>query len=282
MRVIMIKTEKIKMFITAVALSTLLAGIAYAGNINIQADKQVYNGDTGVTRFEGNVKVTSDDVTVTSPVASVKMTGDNKAQDAVFLDGAYAVKQKGNTKNEIKANIIRFSLLENKVIAEGNTKSWVFEGKKPMIIIEADTQEFDTVNNIMTADGGVTIDYNDLKTRSYKAKIAFDKASGKVQKVDLMGAANLVQGKSIVDADSFVYNPVNDELIAIGNTHSQSVLDDASKVSIWSNYQHFDKKSGTLMTNGNVKIIYKDYVGTGPKATFLPEKGSTKPNKILF
>ncbi len=88
---------------------------------------------------------------------------------------------------------------------------------------------------------------------------------------------------SIINANSFYYNPLQMNWVASGKTNSQTVLEDSTKVAIWADYQQYDKKSNTLMTSGNVKIAYKNYIASGPKATFLPDKeGDSKPNHIVF
>ncbi|MFH0703158.1 MAG: LptA/OstA family protein [bacterium] len=263
-------------------LGVAFSGLSYAENILIEADKQSYNSETNLTIFEGNVKVGFDNISVKSPKAFVKTDNDGKPQVATFLQGAEAIKNNGYSKSQIKADIIRLSLLENNITAQGNTKSTIFENQKPLVTIKAYSQEFDILNNLITASGNVIINYNDLITASSQAKIDIDKLTGKLKQVSLIGSVKLKQNKNTINASNIIFKPESNELIAQGNAHSQTVLSDLTRVSIYSDYQQYDKSSNTLLTSGNVKISYKDYVATGPKATFFSDEKSSNPNKIVF
>lgn len=254
---------------------------AFASNIIIEADKQTYQEKTATTVFEKNVKVQMDDITVKSPKAIVKMTSDNKIDKATFVNGAYAIKDNKLTQHEIKANIINLSLLNKKMKAKGNTQSVFNENRKPVVTINADSQEFDINTNLMKAKGSVVINYKDIKTFSDEANLKMTK-DGDLQKVKLMGHGRLEQKGSVVKANTFIFNPGSNEIVAIGNTSTYTKTEDGDIVSVNANYQQFDRASNTLMTSGNVRITYKDYIAIGPKATFLPDAVTNKPNKIIF
>ena len=36
------------------------------------------------------------------------------------------------------------------------------------------------------------------------------------------------------------------------------------------------------MASGNVRVHYKDYIATGPKATVLPDKNTKQLNQVIF
>jgi len=257
------------------------ATFCLADNIVIEANKQNYNAKDNMTHFEGDVKVTSKDITVTGPKAVMKINANNKPEYALFVNNPIAKKITPTSKSQIKANIMRLSLIDNIVKAEGNVFSEVTETSSPVMTMKSDTQEYDISSNTIIAKGNVEINYKELKTKSNEAMILVDKA-GKPQQVRLMGSAKVIQDKSIVDADSFIYNPANNEVIAHGNTYSQTILDDLTQVFVWSDIQAYDQNTETLMTSGNVKIAYKEYLAFGPKATLFKEGTSTKPNKIIF
>ena len=254
---------------------------ALADNVVVKANKQKYNEADKLMTFEGNVKVDFDNISIKSPKAFLKTGQDGKPQAATFIQGAEAIKIDDKSKSTVKANIIKVSILENKIKANGNTSSAIFENKTPTVTIKADEQEFDMDSNMITAVGNVVIDYQDIKTNSDSAKIKVDE-SGKPKLVNLVGSARVTQGKNIVNATNLLFNPVSNELIATGNAKSETILDDMTQVTIWSDYQQFDQTSNTLITSGRVKIVYKDYIATGPKAIFLPDAKTKKPNKILF
>jgi len=257
------------------------AHFCLADNVVIEADKQSYNEKENMTHFEGNVKVSSKDITIKGPKALMKINSGNKPEYAVFYNNPVATKVTATSRSQIKANIMRLSLLDNLVKAEGNADMEISEDKATAISMKSNTQDFDMVNNVIIARGNVEIKYKDLNTRSSEARISVDK-SGKPQKVELQGSARLVQGKNIVNADNFIYNPVTDEIIANGNTHSVTLLDDLTQVAVWANIQEYNKANGSLMTSGNVKIDYKGYVAFGPKATLIKDSRSPKPNRIVF
>jgi len=262
-----------------------ISAISYAENINIQADKQTFDGKT--TTFEGNVDVDYQNINVKSPKVIVKSDSTGKTETATFLNGAHAVKKDGYSQSEVKANIINLSLLKNRIKAEGNAESAVFENKKPIVHITAATQEFDIARNIIVATDNVKINYQEINTKSDKARISID-ANGNLKKVELLGNAVVNQEKSVIKAADVLYNPLTNEMVAYGNVNSTSILDDGTPVDIQSDFQQYDKATQTLITSGHVKINYKEYIATGPKAIFIPDassakvKSSGKPNKIVF
>ena len=268
--------------ISVITLSFLYQCITYADNVIIQANKQVYDEKTKQVTIEGNVKVSTQDITVRSPKAFVQTGPDGKPATAMFIDGAHAIKNDGITQSDVKSNIMKVSLIKNSVSAQGNVITNIIKNKQLVATIKSNEQNFDSNTNIVIATGNVNITYKDVKTKSDEARILIDKPSGQLRQVNLLGSANVVQNKSVIDAAVFIFNPVSNELIAQGKAHSKSTLDDGTPVDIWSDYQHYDKPSSTLITSGKVKLIYKDYISTGPKATFLPENNGTKPNKIIF
>ena len=232
--------------------------------------------------FQGNVKVDYNNITVRSPLAYIKTGDDGKPQDATFVQGANAVKIEAKSKDEVVANTIHLSLLDNKIKAEGDTVSVVSENQKPVAVIKADTQEYDMTNSIITATGSVVMDYKDIKTYSSTGRILIDKA-GKLKEVYLAGNAKLIRDKNEVYANNFTYNMTNDELVAQGNTRSETILDDGTHVKVWSNIQQYVKATNTLMASGQVKIHYKDYDANGPKAMFFSsKKNANKPDKIIM
>lgn len=260
-------------------IALMIPAVSSAENINIQADRQNFDGKT--TTFEGNVKVNYVDIEVKSPKVIVKSNNEGKPETATFLDGAHAVKTNGYSQSEVKAKIISLSLLKNRIKAQGNAESSVFENKQPVVHIKAATQEFDINKNIIVATDDVKIDYKDLKTNSRKAKIHVND-NGDLKKVELLGNVRIDQPKSIVNASEVLYNPTTNEMVAYGNADSTITLEDGSLVIIKSEFQQYDNLTKTFITSGHVKIDYKDYIASGPKAVFTPEKNSDKPNKINF
>lgn len=263
-------------------ISTLLLGLsAMASDLVIQSKTQTYSEKDNKIKAEGDVQVSIDDVRVIGDKADVTVTKDNKLDTATFYDKPYAYEIKGNKKREVKANILKVSLINKIVKAEGSTQTTVFDGKEPIVIITADSQEYDTKNNIMKANGSVIIHYKELETYSGRAIIKTNKG-GDLQRIDLLDSARIKQTKNSASADHFIYSPATDELISIGHTTSNAILDDGSKLTLKADYQQYDKKSNTFLGSGSVKIWFKDYFAQGPKVTFYPDKTTNKPNEIYF
>lgn len=251
----------------------------YAEDILIQADKQNFDGEKAI--FEGDVKVDYADIHVESPKAFIRNDKNGKPSSATFVDGAHAIRIKQNAKNEVKANIINLSLLKNRIHAEGNAETFVFEDKKPVVHIKAGSQTFDIKENVITATNDVDMVYDKIKTRSDRAKITIGE-EGDLDKVEFFGEVHIEREQTIINADQVTYDAKTDEMVAQGTTKSETSLDDTTNVAIWADLQHYDNNSKTLITSGNVKIKYQDYIATGPKATFIPDQGADKPNNIYF
>ena len=270
-----------KKILTIIVASFFALGIAFADTLTIQSDKQVLDGEGNKIHLDGNVKIKIDDVTLTSPRAVGNIDPKtNKLKDANFLDNPYAYQIKGSKKQEIKAEIIKMSLLTKVLTAVGNTQSIAMEQATPVLTINADEQSYDTKSDILTADGAVIIHYKDIETFSDKAK-AFVTPNGDMKRMEIQGSAKIRQKDNKLDADKFVYNTQTEEFMAQGNAFSD-VKDGDTRIKVWSNFQQYNKKSGIILASGNVKIVYNDYTAWGPKATAFPDPGTGKINKIVF
>lgn len=271
-----------KKFLTILAIISMLFGLsAVAEDLVIQSKTQTYSETDNKIKAEGDVQVSVGDAKVVGDKADVTVTKDNKLDTATFYDKPYAFEIKGNKKREVKANILRVSLINKVIKAEGATQSTVFDGKEPTVIITADTQEYDTKANLMKASGSVIIHYKELETFSSRAIIKTSKG-GDLQRIDLIGCARIKDGKNLSTADHFIYSPATQELIAMGHVNSNALLEDGSKLILKSSYQQYDQKNNTFLGSGNVKIWFKDYFAQGPKVTFYPDQKTKKPNEIYF
>lgn len=273
---VIIKMKKILVILTLM----LVILPVFASNVSIQSKKQYYDSSKNQTWFEDNVVVKMDDMTLKSPRAVVDITPDNKIDKATFLDGVYAIKDNNVNQHDIKSDILTASLLNKKIRATGNTISKFYENRVPTVVLTADAQEYDITTNLMRALGNVKITYKDVVATSRESNLKIDK-NNKVDKMKLIGNAVVTENNNIVKANTIVYNPKSEEVVAIGNTHSHALNKDGSVFDIYANHQQYDKRTGSMMTSGRVKITYLDYVANGPKAAFLPDKNG-KINKIVF
>ena len=270
-----------KKLILTIILSLLVAGIAVqASDLIIEAKTQSYNEQENKLKFDGNVKVSVDDLRVVGDRADVSMDGNQKLDTATFYDKPYAYEVKKNKKREVKANILKMSLITKVVKAQGDTQSIVFDGKTPIVVINANEQEYDTKTGLMTSTGAVTIKYKDLDTFSDKAKVRTDK-NGDLKDIELIGNARIKQEGNDSYADRFYYSAGTKVLTATGNTTSKTVTDDGATLVLKSSRQEYAQDRNIFTASGNVRVWYQDYYAVGPKLTLYPNKEG-KPNEAYF
>ncbi len=255
--------------------------IAIASDLVIDSKTQSYNEKENKIKIEGDVKVSLDDINVVGEKADISVTKNNKLDTATFYDKPYAYQIKNNKKREVKANILKMSLITKVVRAEGDTQTIITEGKTPIAVITADSQEYDTKTNVMTALGGVIIKYQELETFSDKAVIKTDN-KGDLKKIDLFGNAKVKEKVHNAEADHFSYDTVKEELFAEGNTMSHTEMDDGKPLTIKGRYQQYSKKANTFTAGGNVQVWFDDYYAKGPKLSVFPDAKTNKFNEIYF
>ncbi len=252
-----------------------------AADLVIDSKTQTYNEKENKIKFEGNVNVQVDDVKVVGEQADVTVLPNRKPDIVTFYDKPYAYEVKANKKREVKANILKLSLINKTIKAQGDSQTIVTDGKIPIAVINADEQEYDTKNNIMVATGSVTIKYKDIETFSDKAVLVTNK-QGDLQKIDLVGRAILKEKQNTSYADHFIYSATTEELTAQGHTKSVSISDKGTTMTLNADYQHYDRRKNTFMGSGNVVIYYQDYIARGPKVVFYPDSKTGKPNEMIL
>lgn len=259
----------------------LVSGIAVeASDLIIESKTQSYKEEDSKIKFNGDVKVTIDELKVVGDSADVNVIDGQKLDTATFYDKPYAFEIKKNKKREVKANILKVSLITKIISAEGDTQSVVFEGKTPIVVINADSQEYNTKTGIMKANGSVTMLYKDIETFSNAAEITTDK-NGDLKKLVLTGNARVKQENNETLADRFVYEASTGNIVAVGNTTSTVFTDDGSKMVLKSGYQEYNQHRSVFNASNNVRIWYEDYYAAGPKVTLHPGANG-KPNEANF
>ncbi|MFR1671962.1 MAG: LptA/OstA family protein [Candidatus Gastranaerophilaceae bacterium] len=270
-----------KKVLIALTICLLTAGvIAQASDLIIESKTQSYSEAENKLKFEGDVKVSIDDLKVVGDKADVNVNEDQQLDTATFYDKPYAFEVKKNKKREVKANILKVSLITKVVRAEGDTQSTVFDGKTPIVVVNSDVQEYDTKTGVMTATGAVTILYKELETFSDKAKIKTDK-NGDLRDIELLGNARIKQTNNESFADRFEYNAVTKTLVGTGNTTSNATMEDGNKLVLKSSRQEYIQDKNIFNASGNCRVWYQDYYAVGPKITVYPNKAG-KPNDIYF
>ena len=268
-----------KKLVLILIIALFTAGVQ-ASDLIIESKTQSYNEQENKLKFDGNVNVSVDDLRVVGESADVTMDENQKLDTATFYNKPYAYEIKKNKKREVKANILKMSLITKIVKAQGDTQSIVFDGKVPIVVINADEQEYDTKTGVMTATGTVTIKYKDLDTFSDRAKVRTDK-NGDLKDIELVGNARIKQQSNDSFADKFTYDTTTKVLVAIGNTTSKAIMDDGATLVLKSNRQEYAQDKNIFNASGNVRVWYQDYYAEGPKLTLYPNKEG-KPNEAYF
>ena len=256
--------------------------MASACAITIESKKQEIELDKNKGFFEGDVKVQVGDVFVQSPKADLDLEPETKKPSlATFFDKPYALQIKDNKKHEVKADIIKVSLIKKVITAQGNAQTNVLQDKKPVIIITADEQEYDTNTNLMKATGSVVINYEDMIATSDKAFALMNK-QGDVQNIKLQSRATIKQDKSLIRGDNIQYSKLRSDIIVSGNTMSDVTFENGDRVIIYARTQQYDQNANNLMATGDVDVKYGDYTAVGPKAIMYINSKTNKPEKIIF
>ncbi len=251
-----------------------------AEDLIIESKSQTFSESESKIKFDGDVKVRFGDIHLLGDKADVSVKN-SKLDTATFYDKPYAYEVKNNKKREVKANILKFSLLNKVIKAEGDTQTIITEGKTPVVVINADTQEYDVKTNVMTASGSVSIKYKDINAYTDKAVIHTDNKGG-LQRIDLIGRAKIDQAKHHAIANHFIYNASTEEFTAIGNATTTTILDNGKEFVLKANYQQYSRRDGIFVGNGCVRAWYDTYFAKGPKVVCYPDKVTNKPNEVFM
>ena len=272
--------RKITSLLSIIILMSISA--VYAENLTVESDSQEFKDSDSKIYLEGNVKVKSGGVNILSPRAVVQVDPkNNKVNNVEFGKNAYSFQLDNGKKHEIKAQILKMSLLNKVFSAEGNTLSSITENEKPVVIVTADKQEYNKSTNVMKATGNVNIVYKNVETYSNTAIVDLTKEND-VKRIQLIGNAKLNQNGNKINARKLTYDNIKQEAIAIGNVYSNLTTEDNKKIEVWSDYQSYNKKSNFVTASGSTKIRYEDYLARGPKVNVYPDKSGKKLNEAVF
>lgn len=255
---------------------------AYAGSLTVESDSQEFKDTEHKIYLEGNVKVKSGDVNIMSPRAIVDIDPkNNKVNNVEFKDKAYTYQMQNGKMHEIKAQILKMSLLNKVFTADGNTISSITEKGKPVVIVTADKQEYNKYTNVMKATGNVNIVYKDVETFSQQAIVDLTKEND-VKRIQLLGNAQLNQSGSKISARKLDYDNIKQEAVATGSVFTDITTEDNKNIKVWSDYQSYNKKANYITASGSTTIKYEDYTAKGPKLNVYPDKVTKKLNEAVF
>ncbi len=111
-------------FLIIISLLMLCIGAigVIAEDLIIESKTQGYSETESKINFNGDVKVKYGDINIIGDKADVSVKN-SKLHTATFYDKPYAYEIKNNKKREVKANILKFSLLNKVIKAEGDTQT---------------------------------------------------------------------------------------------------------------------------------------------------------------
>lgn len=252
------------------------------GTIRMSADKQSYNLEAKRYFLQGNVVVAFQDMKITGNKAEIEMDAAGKPLLAQFYNRPTFKRIKTKTlEDNVVGDIIKVYLAEDRYGAAGNVQSLIATVAAEPFYIRSDVQEFDNKNKVVSASGNVKVDYKGSQAFSSLANVRM-KPDGKAERVIFSGKAQIKQENSIINGDRITVMVDSGNLIAehhvatrvnlkdspVATTPATAAANKPKTVFITSDYQQYDKSSDVMIASGNVKIIFDDYVATGPKATF--------------
>ena len=100
-----------KVLITLTAILLIIGIAAKASDLIIESKTQSYKESENKIKFDGDVKVKIDDLRVEGDTADVSVNKKQELDTATFYDKPYAYEVKQNKKREVKANILKVSLI---------------------------------------------------------------------------------------------------------------------------------------------------------------------------
>jgi len=256
-------------------------GVAYATDLTVESDKQTFDDTKKLITLDKNVNVNIDDINVRSPKAFLTINGEGKPDTATFVDGAKAIQVTKNSKSEVKASILKLSLISKKVEATGNVESTMEKLGKPTVTIKSDYQSFRTDSNLMEAKDNVIMTYGDVKATGNEAKIWLDKDGG-LELIKLIGNAKVIQEQILITGSEVDLDAKTEIMKAVGSAYTNVLVDDSTNIKIWANNQQYNNKTNTAIANGAVVIHYDSYIANAPKAVMLANKQTRKPQKVIF
>jgi lipopolysaccharide export system protein LptA len=261
--------------------------------VNMASDHQTYDTQKHQSFLIGHVNVAYKNYRIKSLEATIDLDEQGNPSLANFYNEPHGKRIDPITKKEdtLDGKIIRVHLLENALSAEGDTRSYVTTVAANPITVKADRQRFDNNAKMVTANGNVIVHQLETTTYSPTATLWMDPITGKAKKAVFEGGARIEKRGSEVRGQKITVMMESGNMIAEQNvrsfvkqqkttsaTPSSSSAEKASAtpqrpMTIFSDYQQYDKLSDTVLSSGNVRIFYDDYKTDGPKATFKLKNG---------
>lgn len=254
-----------------------------SNTVSIKADRQQYDPAKKLYRLDGRVTVKYKDIVITGTKAHVDIDEAGNPKLANFFNRPTVKHFKAKTattpagEDIVLGDVVKLYLKDNQFGAEGNVISHINTVAADPFVVRSDTQLIDNNRKIVTASGQVKVDYQGSVVYSNNALMRMNPA-GKADRVIFTGDARLLKDSSEMTGERITVEVASGNLYAENNVRTRVDLKEKQqgpdKVLVYSDYQNYDKASSKMLASGHVKILYGDYVATGPKATFNIVNGS--------
>ncbi len=278
------------LFLLALSQTVVLSATGLPINeVNMASDHQTYDTQKHQSFLIGHVNVSYKNYRIKSLEATIDLDEQGNPALANFYNEPHGKRIDPITKKEdtLDGKIIRVHLLENVLSAEGDTTSYVTTVAANPITVKADKQRFDNNAKMVTANGNVIVHQLETTTYSPTATLWMDPITGKAKKAVFEGGARIEKRGSEVRGQKITVMMESGNMIAEQNVRSfvkqqktttagpseKPTTTPARPMTIFSDYQQYDKLSDTVLSSGNVRIFYDDYKTDGPKATFKLKNG---------
>lgn len=257
--------------------------------VTITADHQTFDQATKKYNLNGNVVVKYKDYVITSTLADMDIDAAGEPKIANFFKRPrvkhFKPPEPGSpsnikgTEDNVVGDVVRIFLNDNIFGAEGNVESHITTVAADPFTIRSDVQQIDNNQKTVTANGQVRVEYQGSTAYSSNALMRMNQG-GKAERVIFTGGARLVKDTSEVTGERITLEVGSGNMYAENTVRTRVDLKDnqsgPDQILIYSDYQNYDKASDKMLASGHVKIIYGDYVATGPRATFNLQNGNVK------
>lgn len=240
--------------------------------VKVNADTQRFSGADAKALLNGHVQVDYRNVQINSKQAEIETDETGNPLVAHFFDKPiarrFSLEDNPPKTDTVEGNVLRMFFNDEIMQAEGNTVTYVTSVASDPFTIRADVQQFNNKTKLVTAMGGVTIDYKDMHAASPRALMKVNE-QGKADRVVFSGGATLEQKENTIRGSVITVMVGSGNLVAENGVKTDVTSKESGRdIHITSDYQQYDKASDTYLASGAVRIIYDDYDATGSKAVF--------------
>ena len=270
------------------------------------ASSAVFTGSPHLKQGKNTIKASK----LTFDVKTKSILAVGNAHSEIFTeDSGPEPDPKEKEEEEEEGKLKTLDKGKDSLIASKNNK------KDQKIITDSHKQEYERGSGKFEAHGNVRVKTGEIKVIADHMKIVYGN-DRRAESAIFTGHAQAEQGKNITQADRITYFLTTQRLQATGNVRSKVIEEktdagemadsegtniatkkqddgkikfvsfgDGDKVDapvyIFSDSQDYNKETNRMDAVGNVRMIYKDTRGRGPRITLVKNKYG-KAEKVIF